>query len=721
MHILITRPQEDAAELAADLSARGIDVSLEPLLTIQPVPSPAIDLDGVQAILFTSANGVRCFAAAHPRRDIKVFAVGDNSAAQATALGFADVTSAEGDVASLAKLVTDRLHPRDGALLHAAGASLAGDLRGQLQAAGFVIRRVVLYDAVPVTALTPATVMNLRLGGIDAVALFSPRTARCFAGLWQAEQNHEADGLKQATALCLGEAVAAEVRDLGWQRVVCAARPDRAGMLALIAQEQKRRETAMASTGQESTAESAQESASSAEDMPGDGDVSAREAGKRGAAIIAAAPNAPRAGRAGALFLGLVAGALAGGAMVVAEPYWRPYIPLAGTAAPTDTGADTSGLAAEIAALKEQLATLEGSQDVDAEARRRIEALQSEITTWKSELETATGQSAAAQTATIDLAPLEGRLEALEARLASLSAELAQITATAGPSETAGAAGGDSVATPPTDTDAMAALAARFAALEAKLGALDRLAAEAATQQAEIDAAKARLADLGTLDSRLKSLEETAASLGSDFTALAEDQGETALQRQRAAALVLMVGQLRASLGTDKPFEAELAALEDLARADGDLAARMAPILDPLRPSAAAGVPTLTQLQAELPATAIAQAATADAAGAAIGAEANWLQQTLNRLSELITVRPVGDVAGEGALAALARAEARLAAGNLADAVAEIDTLSGQAADIAAPWRARASARLAADTAAVQLATFSAEALVPLAAPAQSN
>ena len=44
MRILITRPKEDADSFAASLSARGIDVAVEPLLTIQPVPNPVIDL-----------------------------------------------------------------------------------------------------------------------------------------------------------------------------------------------------------------------------------------------------------------------------------------------------------------------------------------------------------------------------------------------------------------------------------------------------------------------------------------------------------------------------------------------------------------------------------------------------------------------------------------------------------------------------------------------------
>jgi uroporphyrinogen-III synthase len=101
-----------------------------------------------------------------------------------------------------------------------------------------------------------------------------------------------------------------------------------------------------------------------------------------------------------------------------------------------------------------------------------------------------------------------------------------------------------------------------------------------------------------------------------------------------------------------------------------------------------------------------------------LGVESGWLQKTLSRLSELITVRPVGDVEGDGALAHLARAEARLGAGDLSAAVAEIKALTGQPASTAAGWLAGAEARLAIDNAANRLSAVSAEVLAPAAAEA---
>ncbi len=734
MRILITRPRQDADSFAATLAARGIDVTVEPLLTIQPVAAPAIDLDGVQAILFTSANGVRCFAAAERRRDLKVFAVGDASAVAARDAGFAAVESAGGDVASLATLVTDRLQPRDGALLHAAGASLAGDLKGQLEAAGFVVRRTVLYDAVPAQELSPSTLMNLRLGGIDAIALFSPRSARTFAWLWRKAQlpGMSAPGLQKVTALCLSAAVAREIKDLDWRRSEIAARPDLESLLALVESEQQRRDAEMANPTEGSTQGSnggpngrpAQENARASTTIDAEMRAAAASDAAAGAAIVAAMPKPASSGRGGSLFLGLIAGAVAGAGMVVAEPYWRPYLPFPATEISAPKLAD---LADEIAALKEQVA---GKQNVDAEARQNIEALQAEITNWKDQLAQASGLATNNMTP-VDLGPIEMRLAALEARLQELAeapANTADATTTPAPTSN------ESIAAPTIDPTVLADLNTRLAQLEGRLAAigdtttrLDFLSSETATQKAEIETAKAKLETVTSLTERLGALESEAKTLGADLSEMSAEKADLSLKRQRAAALILTLGQLRATLSGNQPFAAELASVEDLGRADADLAAQLSPTLDVLRPFAKEGAPTLSQLQADLPVAAIAQAAAADAAGEALGVESSWLQQTLNRLSELATVRPVGEVEGDSALAHLARAETRLSAGDLAAAVDELKGLTGQAATAAEGWLVRAEARLTIDETASRLASLSAEALVPAvndagaALPEQSN
>ena len=103
--MVITRPFEDAAPLASELADIGIETIVAPLMVIEVIPGPEIDLAGVQGVLFTSANGARAFAARSSDRDIPVYAVGDATARASKDLKFKNVTTASGDVDDLAALV----------------------------------------------------------------------------------------------------------------------------------------------------------------------------------------------------------------------------------------------------------------------------------------------------------------------------------------------------------------------------------------------------------------------------------------------------------------------------------------------------------------------------------------------------------------------------------------------------------------------------------------
>jgi uroporphyrinogen-III synthase len=232
MRLLITRPEEDAQATAALLAARGHEATIEPLVSIQIVPGPNLDLEGVQALLVTSANGVRAFVARDPRRHLPVLAVGDASARAARAAGFARVESASGDVVALAELVGRRLKPGDGDLIHVAGSAVAGDLAGMLAAAGFRCRREVLYEQARADALSADTERLLRDGGLDGVLLFSPRTGATFAALLE---NRGLAGTASAlAAFCLSPAVAGKITHLQWRAVRVAAEPTQDALLAEV-------------------------------------------------------------------------------------------------------------------------------------------------------------------------------------------------------------------------------------------------------------------------------------------------------------------------------------------------------------------------------------------------------------------------------------------------------------------------------------------------------
>ncbi len=234
MRVLVTRPKEDSAALQRELRRRGIEVLLDPMLVIRRMEDAAIDLDGAQGLLFTSSNGARAFENTSGERGLTVWCVGDETARTARAAGFTNVHSAAGNVDTLANYVIAHARPENGRLIHIAGSVNAGDLAGALRAAGFSVDRIPLYEAVSATALGEDTKNAFKRGLLGAVLFFSPRTAATFVSL--AKSAGLENGCRTVNAYCLSPAVARPVGELPWRRVVVAADPTRAALLAALDQ-----------------------------------------------------------------------------------------------------------------------------------------------------------------------------------------------------------------------------------------------------------------------------------------------------------------------------------------------------------------------------------------------------------------------------------------------------------------------------------------------------
>ncbi|HKS90007.1 MAG TPA: uroporphyrinogen-III synthase, partial [Stellaceae bacterium] len=232
LRAIATRPRAEAEGLATALAARGIDTIIEPMLEIRCFAGPPPDIAGVRAVLCTSANGVRAFARACPERAVPLFAVGEATAARAHAEGFAHVESAGGAVGDLARLVVERLDPRAGRLLHCTGNAVAGNLAGELGAAGFSVERAVLYEARPAAALSRTTAAALAAGCIDVALFFSPRTAAIFVRL--AAAAGLAAAMRRVAAISISAAADAALTPLIFGERHIARRPDQAGILAAL-------------------------------------------------------------------------------------------------------------------------------------------------------------------------------------------------------------------------------------------------------------------------------------------------------------------------------------------------------------------------------------------------------------------------------------------------------------------------------------------------------
>lgn len=342
-------------------------------------------------------------------------------------------------------------------------------------------------------------------------------------------------------------------------------------------------------------------------------------------------------------------------------PYWgesavrvaEPYIPkIPGITLPSERDAQVADMTGRLEALEEiaessraQAGSLASIADLEAqraESRRELEGLMTRISQLESALEDVRGMFGA-------VTPGSGDLSDARATLANLAARLDMLESVSSSATGGGSAGLE--------------LAGRLRV------ATERLSAESTTL-------KGQVADLSQ---RLQKVE----SLGA------------AADTPRGQALILAIDQLRSILMTSAPYAERLDTVESMADGDAAVLEQVAV----LRPMADTGVPTLEALR-----IAFAEQAGGVVRAGMLSDEADWLDQTLDRLLSLVNFRRTADnLGGEGVGAVVARAESSLAGGDLITAVDTLRGLDGAALQSAEPWLSRAQARLDADAAATAL------------------
>jgi hypothetical protein len=368
------------------------------------------------------------------------------------------------------------------------------------------------------------------------------------------------------------------------------------------------------------------------------------------------AATAPAGRGSNALLAGVAGGLIA--LALVAGLQWAGVWP--GGASPRDS-AEVAELRLEVQELRQSLAaTATGPEAGDLDARI-TEAVEASAVALSQRIEALEQAAVAPDGEAVELGPLQAQLDELEAAIAAL---------------------GDGT----SPEGAVQEVDGRLADLSQRLDALEAAAPDTATGAAEeqladmsarVEALEAAGGEADDLAARLAAIEEQLAGVVSEL-------GERADEPR--AALVLAASSLRAAIERGGSFEAELeiyAALAPEAEGVAELGAH-----------AANGVDTNAELIADLPGAVdrmlIAGRERREADGVLDG-----LWQSAR---DLVTVRPVGVVEGDGVDAVIARLEAAVRAGDHGRALDEYDALPSAAQAAGADFMDRVRARHQVDT-----------------------
>lgn len=229
--ILVTRPEPDAHSTAARLAGLGFEPVIAPMLQFELRTANLPSSEGLGGIIATSTNAIRalqeCNALA-PLLPLKLFAVGERTAAAATDAGFENVVTTGHNAAELVEHLKNESGTAPLFYPHAGHVSL--DLAAALAPTGRLVLSAVVYDMVPALSLDDDIITGLGTR-IPAVSLYSRRTAEIFCALVGGRLT--LDQKRAVTLFALSQNVATPLLAERFARVCLADHPSEEAMQAL--------------------------------------------------------------------------------------------------------------------------------------------------------------------------------------------------------------------------------------------------------------------------------------------------------------------------------------------------------------------------------------------------------------------------------------------------------------------------------------------------------
>ncbi|MEM9733145.1 MAG: uroporphyrinogen-III synthase [Pseudomonadota bacterium] len=213
--VWVTRPDGQSEATVQRVKEMGWEALVAPLLKVEHLPATALEGAHYDAIVLTSANGVpalQVWAQAKPDlHALPVITTGKSTAQAAEAAGFENVFPIEGPAPKAFSAVPSHLGNDAFSVLYPCAQKTAHDAAKLAQENGLTCTAIPVYATQPVTALPDKVRAAWMAGKLDAVLLYSPRTAGTLAKLMA--------NMPQNPPLmaCLSEAIAQALPD-AWQK-----------------------------------------------------------------------------------------------------------------------------------------------------------------------------------------------------------------------------------------------------------------------------------------------------------------------------------------------------------------------------------------------------------------------------------------------------------------------------------------------------------------------
>ena len=216
MHIVITRPTEDAIDLADKLNQSGHSTTHLPLIEIKKLETKKINLENYKAIIFTSSNAVRFMNIEKFNLSIKCFCVGIATEFAAKQAGFINTYCSEGTVDSLIELVIRTQDKKSGKLLYLSSEFISKDLDKDLINNGFSVDRISNYTSLPVEKIDDKILNYFKKNPPDVFFIYSTKSAK---NLFNLINKYSLLSLvTQSHLMCISDKVFLELKQIKWKK-----------------------------------------------------------------------------------------------------------------------------------------------------------------------------------------------------------------------------------------------------------------------------------------------------------------------------------------------------------------------------------------------------------------------------------------------------------------------------------------------------------------------
>lgn len=224
MGILITRPADESISLLKALAQFDDNIFIEPLLSIERVAHSMVFASDLDALIFTSVNGVRFAQLAH--LDVMCFCVGEATAAAARSRGITRVIVCGPTASELFDLISIN-YTCFQRFFYICGQDISLEIASIKTIS---ICRVTVYRSIAQENFSTSVCSQFIANNISKVLLFSYKTAQSFVAC---VQKGKID-LEHVTLYCLSEKVALPVMHLACKTIKISSQPDKKNIIKLL-------------------------------------------------------------------------------------------------------------------------------------------------------------------------------------------------------------------------------------------------------------------------------------------------------------------------------------------------------------------------------------------------------------------------------------------------------------------------------------------------------